>query len=280
MPTILDGGDNLICLLLFWGMFLPLGRVWSLDGRLRRKRGSPAPDLAPVVSMATVGVLLQMSLMYVFSALSKSNADWWSGYAVAGSLAHDMYARPFGEWLLGFPKMLSLATFGVLAVEWLAPVVLFVTRRLSWRLLALASLAAVHLGIALGMQVGLFSYISLVGLTLFLPRRFWELSFFKSVRPAAGSGAMAYTVLVNINGVPAQPLRGLKLDRWPLWTAMGFSQRWGMFEKVPSKDGWYVASGSLEDGSEIDVFRDGLVLGTAKGAFGCLSKSSLAEVLS
>ena len=42
-----------------------------------------------------------------------------------------------------------------------------------------------------------------------------------------------------------------------MWTGMGFSQRWGMFEKVPSKDGWYVADGRLADGSQVDLLRDG-----------------------
>ena len=49
----------------------------------------------PVRSIASAGIMLQMGMMYLFTAISKSNADWWSGGAVAGALAHDMYARPF-----------------------------------------------------------------------------------------------------------------------------------------------------------------------------------------
>ena len=40
-PMILQGGDALLRLLLFWGMFLPLGARWSVDGLLRRG-GGPA----------------------------------------------------------------------------------------------------------------------------------------------------------------------------------------------------------------------------------------------
>ena len=37
VPPILSGADILLRMLLFWGMFLPLGKVWSID-RLREKR--------------------------------------------------------------------------------------------------------------------------------------------------------------------------------------------------------------------------------------------------
>jgi len=36
-PQILQGGDVLLRLLLFWSLFLPLGRMWSLDARLMKK---------------------------------------------------------------------------------------------------------------------------------------------------------------------------------------------------------------------------------------------------
>jgi hypothetical protein len=42
VPPILSGADTLMRMLLFWAMFLPLERMWSLDRFLARRRGQPA----------------------------------------------------------------------------------------------------------------------------------------------------------------------------------------------------------------------------------------------
>jgi hypothetical protein len=38
-PTLIQGGDNLLLLLLFWGMFLPLGARFAIDAALDRRAG-------------------------------------------------------------------------------------------------------------------------------------------------------------------------------------------------------------------------------------------------
>lgn len=38
-PLVLTGGDQLLHLLLFWGIFLPLGTVWSVDRARADERG-------------------------------------------------------------------------------------------------------------------------------------------------------------------------------------------------------------------------------------------------
>jgi hypothetical protein len=288
LPPVLSGSDNLLRMLLFWSIFLPLGRVWSLDRWLRSRRGEPPPDGGPVVSVASAAILLQMGLMYLFSAVFKTNADWIHGEVVAGTLAHDMFANPAGESLLQFPGVLKAATLAVLALEWSAPLLLFSpfwTARL--RLVAVALLAAMHLGIAACVEVGQFSFVALAGLSLFLPAGFWDSRWLKRLagssppppgadlapgppQPAARApalapaarwfclAALAYVVAVNFNSLPARPLGWLKPERWdPLWTGLGLGQRWNMFDQTPSNDGWYVAWAKLADGSEVDLLRGG-----------------------
>src|ERR1043166_5393859 len=110
VPAVLSGAEILLRMLLFWAMFLPLERAWSMDRWRDRHRGR-APldgDEAPVVSVASAALLLQMGLMYLFSAISKSNTQWLHGEALGGILAHDFYASAPAGYLLGFPWLLQV----------------------------------------------------------------------------------------------------------------------------------------------------------------------------
>src|ERR1043166_1528066 len=116
-----------------------------------------------------------MALLYLFSAIAKSNIVWWRGLAVAGILTHDFFASPLSAHLLQFPRLLMGMTWGTLFLEWLAPVLLFFPRwTFRVRLGTVAALAAMHLSIILLLEVDLFSPVSLAGLALFLPKEFWD----------------------------------------------------------------------------------------------------------
>lgn len=277
VPPILTGADTLLRMLVFWGMFLPLGRAWSVDRWLLRRRGAPAPPIRPVLSIASAAILSQMALMYFFSALFKSNANWFQGEAIAGSLAHDFYARPAAAWVLQFPAVLKVMTLGVFVLEWLGPILLFSPFKTAWlRLSVVAALALMHLGIEMLLLVGPFSFVSLAGLSLFLPPAFWdkfgrsgsEEQFRAAVSGSPGVlqwgsqalclAAFLYVILVNINSLPSHPLSKERPSNFGfLKTACGLGQKWAMFDAAPSKDGWYVAWARLENGKEIDLLWDG-----------------------
>src|SRR5262245_48983619 len=188
VPPILSGAEVLLRMLLFWALFLPLGRVWSVDSWQEKRRGIAPSDSVQtqVLSVASAAILLQMGLMYFFSAIYKSNAEWLRGEALAGILAHDFYASPPAAYLLPFPRLLTGMTWATFVLEWAAPFILFFPRSTArLRLGVMAALAAMHLGIGLCLEVGLFSYVSLAGLTLFLPGTFWNNPLFaRFSRPA------------------------------------------------------------------------------------------------
>lgn len=278
VPPILSGADNLLRMLLFWAMFLPLASAWSVDCR---RRGRCAAG--PIVSAASAAILLQMGFMYFFSAISKSNTDWFHGKAIAGSLAHDFYGAPAGVFLLQFPGLLKVITWGTLALEWSAPFLLFSPWNTARVRIALAALlAAMHLGIGLFLEVGLFSYVSLAGLSLFLPAEFWDSRWLARLRRHSAPGAAAvpgsrprlpwpaqafcvmaliFVFALNLNNLPGRPLAPLAPERWrPLTRGLGLAQHWGMFGAIPSKDGWCVAKAKLKDGSEVDLLRNGAPL--------------------
>ncbi len=275
VPPILNAGDGLLRLLLFWGMFLPLGQAWSVDAwRRRRAHPSLTPDRSPVLSVASAAIQLQMALMYFLSAIFKSTPDWFRGQVIAGSLAHDIYAKPPGEWALQFPALLTAMTFGVFVLEWAGPLLLF----LPWwtgrvRLAVIGALAAMHLGIEACLTVGLFSLISLAGLTLFLPAEIWPRhgsdAPVASAPPVAGrrshwlreglcAALLLYVLGLNVAGVVSHARGQPSTAGWkPLNSGLGLGQKWGMFDETPSKDGWYVARGWRPDGSQIDLLQDG-----------------------
>jgi len=80
---VLQGGDILLVLMAFWGMFLPLGAKWSIDAALQPEhRLNPnqlrfVPEKAQLYfSVATVAVIFQVLFLYFFTALLKTGAPW------------------------------------------------------------------------------------------------------------------------------------------------------------------------------------------------------------
>lgn len=292
VPVINSGAEILLRMLLFWAMFLPLGRSWSLDAWLAKRRSiTPAHGREePVTSVGSTAILLQMGLMYFFSAFFKTNSQWTGGTALSGVFAHDFYSSPAGVYLLQFPGLLSVLTRVTLAVEWAGPLLLFFARNAWLRLAGIVVLALMHIGIGICLEVGLFSYVALAGLTLFLPAAFWNSRLFARLRrspePVSGRAAvkdgpplqgmaqrvcmvcLIYVLISNLNSFQSRPLAAVAPEKWvPFSRGLGLAQRWGMFEAVPSKDGWYVARARLTDGSEVDLLRNGAALDWRRPAY-------------
>lgn len=73
--VVLNAGDVILRLLLFWSMLLPLGARWSLDAA---RAGRRPPDL--VTGGAAAALLLQVAFIYVFTGLKKTGATWNEDY--------------------------------------------------------------------------------------------------------------------------------------------------------------------------------------------------------
>lgn len=227
-----------------------------------------------------------MAVMYLFSAVFKSNADWFSGSAIAGILPDGFYGKPIAIGLLEFPATLAVLTVSVLTIEWLAPFLLFSPIRTGQlRLWVIGLLAGMHVGVEILLNVGLFSLVSLSGLILFLPPRFWDklagrassttgdsrpLGAAERTSPAparalvsfAAQGtcalAFAYVLFVNINGLPGRFLPWTPVPAFELLTvSCGLGQKWDMFAEAPSRNGWWVARATLLDGTRVDLLRQG-----------------------
>ncbi len=58
-PLVLGSGDDLLRMLLFWGMSLPLGAVWSVDRAVEREAGALRWSTMRYFSLATVALFMR-----------------------------------------------------------------------------------------------------------------------------------------------------------------------------------------------------------------------------
>ena len=172
-PMVLNAGDTLLRLLLFWSMFLPLGAYWSVD---RALKASPPRLAMRFVSLATVGLFLQIAFMYWFTAILKSGDEWRvDGTALYIALNLDSFVTPLGTYLTQFPELLKVLTFGTLGLEAFGPLLLFFPFFTGpVRTATVLAFMSLHYGIWSTMEIGLFPFTSALCMVCFLPSWFWE----------------------------------------------------------------------------------------------------------
>ena len=186
-PMVVQGGDSLMRLLLFWAMFLPLGARASLDRWLApavpvtpatatETAGSTSEKYpnGPYLSMGTFAILLQVCFVYWFTWALKSDAIWRTdGTAVGFALSIDQLNRPLGRWLLHYPDALRLLTFFTLELERFGPLIALV----PWwrpRLLMVFAFVGFHWIMGICLTLGIFTWIAPTAWLLFVPTGAWE----------------------------------------------------------------------------------------------------------
>ena len=170
-PVVLHSGDVVLRMILFWGMFLPLGARSSVDAALaptEKSEGRP-----PVLlNVATVAILLQIFSEYFFAALFKGSPEWQSkGNAVFYALSVEQFATSFGIWFReSFRWALPLLTRAVWWFELLGPFLLFVPMLRGMLRFAIAlAFMSMHVAFELTLGIGTFPFICIVGLLPFVP---------------------------------------------------------------------------------------------------------------
>jgi predicted DCC family thiol-disulfide oxidoreductase YuxK len=171
--VILSGEDNLIMVLMFWAMFLPLGARYSVDAALDK---SSAKTPNAYFSIATLALLVQGMSMYFFSALLKSDAQWIpSGAAVYYALQLDYFVTPFALWFRQFETLLEGLTYYVWALELIGPILIFspILQR-PLRVAVMLAFMTMHVGFFMCLEIGLFPLISIIMNLTFMPGWMWD----------------------------------------------------------------------------------------------------------
>ncbi|USZ71633.1 HTTM domain-containing protein [Natronosalvus halobius] len=292
-PMVLNGGDALLRLLVFWGIFLPLGERWSIDAReVDRSRST-------VASEATMAVLLQVFLMYATNAIHKYRSDtWMDGEAVLYIFQADHLTILFGNVLADQFMLLRLFTYAWLVCIFASPLLILLT---GYPRAALATaFAGMHVGMFLTLRIDLFPLISLAGLLLFYPPVVWDrvdaladrfgiasplrgrLEWLQRTVPRLPSPSVSNPSIPKIaslgRGVflSVVPAVFLLLILFSNAAAVDYTevpdpgeeildttktdQSWRMFAPEPTSNArWLVAPGELENGSEVDALNGGEV---------------------
>jgi hypothetical protein len=176
-PLVLFGADMIERNAMFWAIFLPLNRRFSVDAARGRV---PQPTEESYLGLAGVGAITQFLLIYMMSAVLKTGATWRVEHtAVTYALSLDMYARPLGQWINQFDSLTAMLTIYTLIVEFYGPLLLILPVGTKWgRFLGVALLGTLQLGFGTTMQMGLFWVVMDVFLLMFLPGEFWSWFFY------------------------------------------------------------------------------------------------------
>jgi hypothetical protein len=171
-PLLTFGADIVLRLAMFWAMFLPLNRRLSLDAALGRVRPPPEPSY---LGAAGIGAIIQFLLIYVISGILKSGPAWRVDHtAVYYALSIDIYSRPLGHWLNQFDGVTAFLTVFTLYLEIYGPFLFILPLASAWgRLLGFALFAALQVGFAVTMQMGLFWPVMIAFNLMLLPAEFW-----------------------------------------------------------------------------------------------------------
>jgi hypothetical protein len=285
-PMVLDAGDQLHRLLLFWGMFLPLGAFFSVDSILRRDptRHQQGRVLLP----ATLALVLQVVPIYLIAALVKTDPAWRVNFtAVEVVLNWDNHATPIAVWLRQFPGLLKIFTPLTLIAELIGAVMILCPFFVGPVRVGLAMLMiGMHASFGLCITLGMFTFVMMTMWVAMLPAWLWErtgvgygfseekkerwrqkLHFLDPPSPPVSPRlreashllclfCMMYGILHNINFMASKTLKPwLPRPFSAFGITTGLEQRWNMFSPGPPRyDGWIVASGKLKDGSEVDAW--------------------------
>jgi predicted DCC family thiol-disulfide oxidoreductase YuxK len=183
-PLVLQYGDDLLRMLLFWSIFLPIGDYYSIDSFKK----NAVRKTYQVFSAGSVAFILQMFILYFFGALLKSGIQWHQeGSAIYYALRLEQDATAFTPILLHVPPLfLILLTHIILLIELLIPFLFFFpVFSEKFRTFAIFVFISLHLGLGIFLKLGTFTWIPIVGLLGMLPLLFWEkvFAFFKKYRP-------------------------------------------------------------------------------------------------
>ena len=167
-PIAYAGWASFVIAPLGYVVLAPVGRHWSIDSWLRRRRGLPA------YSWFASGWplrLLQIHVCTMYATAGWSRLDkpsWLRGDTVLITLTSANSSRVAIDWSSAAP-LLAVATWASLVLEGLAPALLWVPRvRRAWAL----GLVAMHAALVVGIHAEIWAWsgVMIGGLLAFLFR--------------------------------------------------------------------------------------------------------------
>lgn len=285
-PLILQAGDHLLRMIVFWGIFLPWGYLYSIDSL----KNIEVRKTYIYESFASIAYICQVAFLYYFSALLKTSPEWRTDFtAIYYALSLEQLTRPIGDFIYPFYDLLTFLTAGVFYLELLFPLLLIIPFYNAWiRMIIILSIASLQFGIFLTMNVGLFSVTSVVVMIGLIPTVFIDRFYARYSKILLAWQALVHRVQLKYNYIKAKTISHpspsyfseiivslalIYVLGWNMFTVgkkvipdnmiwigelFKLHQHWGMFApSVYKDDGWFVYSATQVDGNEIDILRNG-----------------------
>ncbi|MEB2300321.1 HTTM domain-containing protein [Lysinibacillus xylanilyticus] len=161
---ILDGGDNITRILLFYLIFAQTTKHFSIDSYLAKKRNKSSESSFYSNALHNVAVLAsitQLCVLYLNSAYYKVMGEvWQNGTAIYYILQVEEFSHPFFRSIISSSDFLIVVgTYGTLLVQMAFPFLLFNKKT---KYIGLILVVGMHLGIAIVMGLYTFSATMLV----------------------------------------------------------------------------------------------------------------------
>lgn len=227
------GADSILRLLLFWSIFLPFEKK------------------QPILSPASIGILIQVAVIFIFSGSYKiSEPLWLSGEAVDRALAY--CPGVLGLYLRNFEGLTKILTYVTLASQLLLPILAFVPRLRLWITLYFILMEIL---MALFMDLTIFPFACIVAWILFLPESFWIRLGFNSKGETKSAPInlkiMSLGLLLALF-IPLGARFNQKEDSF--FVTFGLNQIWKMFAPPPTHSQWSRILIRDKKGVETDYF--------------------------
>jgi Vitamin K-dependent gamma-carboxylase len=157
---LLDGGNNILILELFYMMFVQTGAFFGIQARsIREKMERSRPSrwfVAMFHNMGVITIMLQVCLMYFISFIYKAHGnEWYSGTAIYYVLRVDEFRLPgVNELIYRNPLLVTTITYLTLLFQGSYPFLIWNKRT---KFFMLFGAICFHLGIAIVMGLAWFS---------------------------------------------------------------------------------------------------------------------------
>jgi hypothetical protein len=177
-PFVGSGGDAILRMVLLYMCFTDAGRHWSVDARLRERRGEVRGIVPPWMgatlhNLAAILIVHQIVMVYLGSSFWKLQSDVWKdGTAVYYPLQTEAYS-PWHDVLqpvLANSVLIAGATYTAIFVQLFFPVLLLYR---PTRFLALVAITGMHLGIGILMGIMYFSLVMIAVDMILVSDRSW-----------------------------------------------------------------------------------------------------------
>ncbi len=260
-PMILQGGDDLLRITLFYMIFLPWNKFYSIDAYLSRKKSQNQNITINEFSWMYIVFYFNVALVYLFSAMLKTSEEWrQTGEAIYYALSLDTLRYGLGHWTYTKFTLMKFGTFFVFYIlEILAPILLILSFNSLIRNIGAFLIIFLHLFILTHLRVGVFPFIGIATALMVLDIRSHNIvKMLRFSKPSFYFSMIIFILILRYNLATLNTKYfNITLLEDRLLNSIGLSQRWNMFSPgVKRYEGYLILRGIRKDNTEWDIIHN------------------------